>query len=182
MKSLESIFERVIGGLYYLACILIGFSMLSVNVEIVYRIISGKGQLWVVEISEYILLLITFMGAAWVLKKDAHVKMDVLTSRLEPKTRVIVNMVTSIIAAFFILVIVWYGIQVVRTDIIRGMTYYKAIGFPRAPIILFIPLGSLLLFIQLVRRTRGYWRDWKASRFERQKAEELALKRAFEEF
>ncbi len=182
MRASGAIFDRFIGFLFYMACILIGFSMLSVDVEIIYRVISGKAQLWVIEVSEYILLLMTFMGAAWVLKKDAHVKMDVLINRLEPKTQAILNMVTSIIGAVFILAIVWYGVQVVWTDFVKGTTYYKAVGFPRAPIILFIPLGSLLLFIQLIRRTRGYWREWRASRFERQKAEELALKRAFEEF
>lgn len=174
-----TIFDRVIGALFYLACILLAFSMLSVNVEIFYRFFVGKAQLWVVEVSEYILLIMTFLGAAWVLKKDGHVRMDVLVNRLEPRAQLTLNIITSAVGAIFCLVIVWYGTDVTWDNYQRGTTFYKAVGFPKAPIMAAIPIGSFLLFIQFLRRTRGYLMKWKAPQYKEDEA--IALQKLTEQ-
>ena len=174
-----TIFDRVIGALFWLACILIAFSMLSVNIEILYRFFTGQAQLWVIEVSEYILLMMTFLGAAWVLKKDGHVRIDVLINRLEPRTQTILNIVTSVVGAIFCLIIVWYGTDVTWENFQKGTTFYKAVGFPKAPIMAAIPIGSFLLFIQFLRRTRGYLMEWKAPQYKEDEA--IALQKLIEQ-
>lgn len=172
MRLLEkgiAIFDRVIGILAFLACILVVYVMLSVDVEITMRFFTGRAQLWVVEVCEYLLLLITFLGAAWVLKREGHVKMDIVLTRLEPRTQTILNIVTSIIGAIVCLVIVWYGAAVTWENYQKGTVFYKAVGFPKAPIMGIIPIGCFLLFIQFVRRTRGYLENWRELRGQEQR-------------
>lgn len=168
MRLKGFIFDHVIGALFYLACILIAFSMLSVDIEIIYRLLSGQAQLWVIEVSEYILLIVTFLGATWVLKNEGHVIMDVLTNQLKPRSRTILNAITSILCAVICGVIVWYGTEVAVENFQKGTIFYKAIAFPRAPIISVIPLGSFLLLIQFIRRALSCFSDWTTLREKKQ--------------
>ena len=155
-------FDRIIGILAFLAGVLLAYAMLSVDIEIITRFFTGRAQLWVVEVCEYILLLVTFLGATWVLKREEHVVMDVVVSRLEPRTQTILNIITSIIGAIVCLTIFWYGAGVTWENYQKGIVFYKAVGFPKAPIMAVIPIGCLLLSIQFLKRSSGYWGKWRA--------------------
>ncbi|GAH24314.1 unnamed protein product, partial [marine sediment metagenome] len=67
--------------------------------EITARNLFNYSIRWVLEISEVSLLFITFMGAAWLLRREGHVSLDLLVPRLKPKTQTIINVTTSIVGA-----------------------------------------------------------------------------------
>lgn len=159
------IFNRVISAGIILAGVLLVFVMLSVNAEVVMRYFMKTPLVWVVEVSETLLLFITFLGAAWVLKKEGHVKMDIVLNRLKPRAQVVVNVTTSILSIIAVLLFVWYGTQVTWDHYQRGLYQPTLLQIPNAAVLFIIPLGSLLLLIQLLRRTYGYlggWRQGKA--------------------
>jgi TRAP-type C4-dicarboxylate transport system permease small subunit len=135
--------------------------MLLIAGEITQRILTGRPQIWVVELSEYSLLLMTCMSATWILKKGGHVRMDWLAGKLQPRARVIVDIVTSVMAAISCLVLVWYGSTVTLETFQKGINYFKAVGFPRGPIIIFIPIGCFLMFIQFIRNIYNYVAEMK---------------------
>jgi len=119
--------------------------------------------IWMFETTKFALVWITFLGTAWLLKREGHVKMELLLSRLNPRTRGLINSITSIIAAISCLVVVWYSAM-------QTWEYYE-IGYTTrttwrplmAPVMVIIPVGSLLLFIQFLRRAYGNLGDWRAS-------------------
>ena len=85
MKALQGflkVWDRLIDGLMVLAGILFWVQMLIVNIEVFSRYFLTPTT-WVAEISSILVLWIPFMVAAWVLRKDAHVRMDLLLQRLE---------------------------------------------------------------------------------------------------
>jgi hypothetical protein len=65
-------FDRILDFFFVLAGILLAFSALSVAMAIVSRYFFNRPWGWVVEISEYILLYITFLVSARVLKKSVR--------------------------------------------------------------------------------------------------------------
>lgn len=103
-----TIFNRIISAAIVLAGVLLVFVMLSVNAEVVMRYFMRTPLVWVVEVSETLLLFITFLGAAWVLKNEGHVKMDIVLNRLKPRAQVVVNVTTSILSIIAVLLFVWY--------------------------------------------------------------------------
>lgn len=148
-------FDRLLGFLFYLACILLAGAMLIVALQVVYRQLYG-GLPWIIEIGEYILLQITFLSAAWVLRQEGHVSIDILSARLRPRVKAILNIITSTIALALCLVLVWYGSTVTLKNFQMGTPFYKEIGLPRAPIMAIIPVGFFLLSVQFARRIYGY--------------------------
>ncbi|MFH1756842.1 MAG: TRAP transporter small permease [Pseudomonadota bacterium] len=161
MDKLSRIFDRVIRAGIILAAVLLILVMFSVNAEIFTRYITGHSLIWVVEISEISLLFITFLGVAWVLKKGGHVSVDILVNRLAPRTRAMFNAATSIVGAFAVLPLIWYGAQVTWTHYQKSLYEATALEIPNVAILFIIPLGSIFLFIQLLKKMYGYVREWQ---------------------
>lgn len=66
-------FVRALGGMAAVSAFSILFIMFSICVEVAMRQVFNKPLMWTVEISEYLQVYITFLGAAWVLKNDSAV-------------------------------------------------------------------------------------------------------------
>jgi C4-dicarboxylate transporter DctQ subunit len=96
----ERFFDVTLSGLAGLSGILLVYVMLSVTLDVIMRYFLNKPQFWVGELSEYALLYITFTGTAWVLKRDSHVKIDILYAFLKQRQINILGLVSSIIGIF----------------------------------------------------------------------------------
>ena len=153
------IYERTIDIAAFLAGVLLIFLMLSVTLEVTLRYFWGRPTSWVVEIAGYILLFITFLVAAWVLKREGHVKMDLVLSLFSMKTQSLVNAITSLISALICLVLTWVGAKAALYFI--GYQTPTVLMLPKSMIISIIFIGSFLLFIQFLRRAYGYLGSWR---------------------
>ena len=156
MRSLGRIFDYILAVLAGLVCVIIAYDMVSVDIEIMSRFFLDRPHLWVVEVCEYSLLIITFLGATWVLKQDKHVRMDIVLVRLNDKAQNILNAATCIMGAIICLIITWYGANITWENFIKGTTFLKAVGFPKAPIMSVIPIGCFLLSLQFIRMSYGH--------------------------
>ena len=130
--------------------------MLCVSADVILRSVLNRPITWVNEGTEYSLLYITFLGAAWLLKKEGHVRVDIVLNRLEPRTRGILNVVTSVILAVVCFLLVWYGTQSTLDNFQRGILSVRYYELPKFAFLAVIPLGSLLLFIESLKKTCGF--------------------------
>jgi C4-dicarboxylate transporter DctQ subunit len=167
----NAVFDRVLDSTNILASILLVFIMLSVCIEVVSRYFFGSPTVWVVEISEMSLLYLTFLAAAFVLKRQAHVKIDLLLNRLNPRIQAMLGIVISIIGAICFLFIVWYGAQVTWDNFLRGTYRSTVLEVPNAAVLFIIPLGSLLLVIQFLRDACGHITSWRKLESKEQRLE-----------
>ena len=155
--KMTPIFDRTVGLLALLGCLSLVFIMLIVNAEVVMRYLLNRPILWATQITEYGLLWLTFLGTAWLLRKEGHVKMDIVLSQLNPKTQSVLNIITSIIGAVACLTLAWYGTQITWQYFQEGRRELSILSFALAPIMVIIPIGAFLLFVQFLRRTYGYF-------------------------
>lgn len=161
MKRIESILDRVINWFAGLSTALIAVSCIIVCVEIISRYFFNSPQDWVVETTEYLILWFTFLGAAWVLKMDGHVKIDIVLHGRSQKFRSLISAITSFICAAECFLIFWIGVQVCIDYYQRGIVIPKTLQPPKYPILAVIPLGSFLLFVQFLRITNKHIRLWR---------------------
>ena len=161
IRKVASIFDRIEVFLAIVAGALIVVVLLFILYEVFIRYFLGWATIWTFEISRWALLYITFLGAAWVLKKEGHVKIDLLVNHLNPRIQALLGIASSIMGLFICWVLVWYGVQVTHGQFQRGIYEATALGTPTGVIILAIPIGGFLLFIQFLRRGYGYLRRWK---------------------
>jgi len=158
-------FDRVLNYLAGAGATLIFGMMLIVSLEVVMRYILHRPQIWVVEVGEYILVWLTFLGAAWILRDEGHVKVDILYDRVSPKLQALFGIVSSLLGMFVCLIFFLYGSRVVW-DMFKSweLDPRSQIGMPKGPLLIIIPLCSLPLFIQFAKRGHRSIGDWKAMR------------------
>ncbi len=158
ITKVTAFFDRTIGLLAFLARIIVCLMMLGVTTEVITRYFLHRPITGVIEVTEVMILWIVFLGAAWLLREDGHVRMEIVVSRLKPAVQTSLNIITSIISAIICLILVRYGAEVTMKVLQDGTRQEGLIGIPTSIVIIIIPLGSLLLFIQYVRRAYGYWK------------------------
>ena len=107
LTKLTVIFDRTLDAMAILAGILLAFAVLSVSVAVATRYFLGYPIGWVIEISAYILLYITFLVAAWVLREEGHVTIDIVIEWLMPRTQSLINIITSTISAMVCFILTW---------------------------------------------------------------------------
>jgi TRAP-type C4-dicarboxylate transport system permease small subunit len=164
ISKLGRVFDSAIGIMARLSDVILMFLMLSVCADVILRYFFNRPQAWIVEISEYLLLYITFLGAAWVLKNEGHVIIDILVARVTPRPRAALGIISSVIGTFVCLVVFWFG-TVETLDIFkRGVPNPSVLEFPKAPLVAIIPFGSFFFMIQFIRRTFGFMRSFRDSR------------------
>ena len=158
------VFDYILGSLTYLAAAILTFIMLAVCWDVIARAVANAPLKWVLEFSEYSLLYITLLCTAWVLKNERHVIVDIGLNQLNPKTRALFNVATSILCAIICLFLTWYGWDVSWEHLQQGYYQPTVIQPPDFPIFIIIPIGSFLLTIQFLRRAYKHLGDWRVSR------------------
>jgi TRAP-type C4-dicarboxylate transport system permease small subunit len=143
------------------AIMLIGLTFI-VGADITLRYLFNKPLGWVKEVSEYTLVGLGFLVAAWILKDDAHVKMDLVLNKVGSRTQTMMNIITSGISTIVVLITTWFTLRVI-VDFYRTKLVAPTVLEPPKWILLTpIFVGCFLLAIQFIRRTYGFIGKWKS--------------------
>lgn len=161
LKQIVRIADAVTDLLSIAAAVLLVFMTLAVTYEVIVRYFLSSPTTWVIEVSEICILFITFLGMAWLLKEDGHVRVDFVLIQLKVRTQALMNIVTSILGAAVALALFWYGARVSWDVYVRNYNQVAVLTIPYVYIISVIPLGSFMLFIQFLKRANGYLKTWR---------------------
>lgn len=146
------VFDLVINAGAALAAILLIAIMLATTIKVVFRYGLHEGLLGIDQISGTMLLYITFFGAAWVLRREEHVTIDLLVGSLQPQTQRGLRVLCSLLGAVICFCLVAFGTTEVVTSLQKGIRIPAEIEIPRAINLVVIPLGCLFLGLQFLRR------------------------------
>jgi len=145
----------------HVAGTLIIIAVLLVIADIVASKFLNQPIIWVTEVGGYGLVYITFLGTAYVLKNKGHVRIDLVLSRLHPRTQDLVNAVTSIWGAVVCLVTGWYAVLGTWHFFKWSYISPSVLELPLTPVVAVIPVGCFLLSIQFMRDTYSHFRKWR---------------------
>jgi TRAP-type C4-dicarboxylate transport system permease small subunit len=115
-----------------------------------------------VEVTEYAMLYITFLGASWLLREEGHVRVDILILLLKPESQALLSSLTSILGVIVCSVLVFYGAWSTWLHYQKELYTFTAMELLKWPFLIIIPFGSLLLLIQFVRSAYVYWEKFKS--------------------
>ena len=145
-------FDRLLDFFAVLAGIVAAFITVAVCAGIITRFMFNRPMAWVIEISEYSLLYIAFLSAAWVMKNNKHVSVDLVYHSFSPKNKVISDLFTSILGGLVFLIVTYFGFKVTRNQYITKYFTPTFLEAPKFIVTLIIPVGSFLLLIQIIRK------------------------------
>jgi C4-dicarboxylate transporter DctQ subunit len=150
-KMRKNAFDFIIEGLTYLAGIIILAITFAVTVSALVRYLGFRAPIWTLQYTEYGLLWFTFLGAAWLLREEGHIRIDTVISRLYAPSRRKVEIIDDILGFIVSIAIFCFGTLHTVDLYQRGIMEVKGVIVPKFLFFLIIPLGGLALSIQFVR-------------------------------
>jgi len=154
LRTADRLFDRVIVVCAWIAGGLMMLALAAVCVDVLMRYFFNRPLPWVLQLSEYVLLYIPFLAAAYVLREESHIRIDILLNRLSRRKRHGVNAVTSLMACGVLLVLSYYGTYITVDYFQRKVPTIKYLKMPEFLVIAVIPLGLFLFALQFLRRAR----------------------------
>ena len=107
-------------------------------------------NLWL-ELQWYLFAAVFLLGAAWTLRADAHVRVDVLYGRLSEKGRAWIDLVGALLMLIpFCVLMLWASGSYVAASWRVWEQSPDPGGLPRFPVKVLIPVGFALLLVQSV--------------------------------
>jgi TRAP-type C4-dicarboxylate transport system permease small subunit len=151
MKSSKGKFVKGVECAYAIGAVIAGVLLfwiaLSVSIDVFARYIFRNPIIWTRQSVDYSIVIATFLGSPWVLRRGGHVIVDIVTAHLKPKARLIAKLCASILGAFVCLTFACVGTKVTWEHFIRGIMDVEAIYVPKFPFLAIITVGFLLMFL-----------------------------------
>lgn len=148
MKSWLSVIDKMSEWSGKIFSFLALISTILITAEVIMRYAFNSPTIWSLELTIFMCGTMYLMGGAFAHLYDAHIKVDALYMRWTRRVKAIVDLVTSPIFFISVGMLVWIGAQWT----IESYVGHETSGEMWSPIIwpmrLFVPLGSLLLFLQ----------------------------------
>jgi len=147
-KAIDAINKWIGTVLGYLA-VLMAF---LITYEVVARYIFNAPTIWSMEINQYLFCAVSLLGGGYCLLTEGHVRVDLFYPKFKPKTQAIVEMVTYPLALAFCAILVFMGGSEFWHELVTKNTSGTVLDFPMWPVWLTVPLGGLLLGLQILAR------------------------------
>jgi len=145
-------YRRLLQGLAAASALLLGATALAVSADVVVRNLGLGTAPWILEVSEYVLPLATFLTAPWLLLRGEHVRLDVLLRALPPRAGRALEVSVSALGAAISAVLLVYGVRTAVDSADHGAVVFKSVVFPEWW--LYAPFAACfaLMAIEFVRR------------------------------
>lgn len=142
-----------------------GLCLLSIAILVTYEVVArylfNAPTSWVLEISIYLCIASVFLAGGYVLQKNSHIFVDLVTNILPQRTKLQLSLITSVVAFIYCFVLFWKGGSVaihsyanseVSPTLLRMPTY-----IPRG----LVSLGGLLICLQYLNTFATLWSELK---------------------
>jgi TRAP-type C4-dicarboxylate transport system permease small subunit len=144
--------DIVIDAFALAATLILAALVVCVGLEVVMRYFLGQPTRWVNEFSEYALLWLAFLAGPWVLREEAHVKVEMLTDALSSEWRHKFHVTTSLVGAAICALFCWVSTAYVLEVFGTGEFLFKSVQLPKWAVMAVMPPGLALLALQFLRR------------------------------
>jgi TRAP-type C4-dicarboxylate transport system permease small subunit len=161
-KIMAKAFDRIIVVFFWVAGGLLLFVTVGTCVDVILRYCFNRPIHWMLEITEYAMLYIPFLGAALVLKEEGHIRIDLVITFLSERSRGRLNVFTSFVGGVVMLTYTWFGAQVTLDYLKRGVPSLESLKTPMFLILMIIPIGGFFFSIQFFRQMKGYYKKLKS--------------------
>jgi TRAP-type C4-dicarboxylate transport system permease small subunit len=146
------VLDRVMDLLAGAAGILLILIMLLVTYLVLMRYLLGQPPGWVVEICQYMIFALTFLGAPWLLRKGGHVAVDIVLAGLNQRANSVIGIFTSTVGMLTSFFLAWYGAGSTWQHFTEGIPVIEILRIPKALLLAFIPTSFLLLALEFLRQ------------------------------
>lgn len=133
--------------------LLVIFSSVMVSVifmQVVARRLDSSLS-WSEELARFCFIWLVYIGISYGVKKQKHIKVDVLLTIVNQKWKFILNVISSLLFMIFAVFVIYYGFDI-ATKLLSFGQKSPALQIPMGYIYLAAPIGMGLTLIRLIQR------------------------------
>jgi TRAP-type C4-dicarboxylate transport system permease small subunit len=123
------------------------------------RYILNDSLAWTEEIARYLLMWLTFVGAAIAMRRGTHIAVEVAFTFLPPPAVRVLSFLVDLLVLGFVALLCWFSVSITQRMHIQTMT---VIPWPMSIVYGGIGIGCLLMLWRAGQRFRaGMKRGWR---------------------
>lgn len=150
LRTAARLFERLsLGAAYGGSFLILGITVL-ISINALLRKSFQMSITGSLELVEYSLVWITFLSAAWVLRHDGHVKVDLLIMFLNRTARRSLWHVTNALGGMTTAFLFFYSGSAVWSSYVRGVRLIQQLVLPKWIVLIVIPIGFFMLTLEFL--------------------------------
>lgn len=156
MHAASNRLTGLLDRLFHILALSVGFSVILTVLVVSYGVLAREvlklSDVWVTDVTTYLMGYMTFVGAAPLAWHGRHLKVDVLSHHLGPRARHVLTVISCVIVTCVALVLAWLSGDFWLDAWDSGERSWGMLSLPLWIPYLSLGLGSLLFALaQLVR-------------------------------
>jgi TRAP-type mannitol/chloroaromatic compound transport system permease small subunit len=116
--------------------------------EIGFRYILGAPMVWTGELTQMVFGVYAVLSGGYILAHGGHVNVDLIYSRFSPRTKAIIDILTSVLFFLFVGALVYFGSSLAYESMEFWERSQSAWNPPIWPVKLMIPVSAVLILLQ----------------------------------
>lgn len=140
--------EKLTGWTGRIVSLLALAMMLVLVQETVSRYVFGSPTVWSTEMVTFLYGYYIMLGGAYLLRQNAHVRMDLVHGRLSLRNKALLDATFSFLFFLFCGNILWIGAERALESVMVRELSTTAWGPPLYPIRVIVPIGAFLFLLQ----------------------------------
>jgi TRAP-type C4-dicarboxylate transport system permease small subunit len=143
IESTNRLLGHHLGWIILIISVLIGY-------DTIMRYFFKHPNEWVQEAALYGFGIFALLGSGYVQLCKSHIRTDVLSARLSPRTQTFLNIFYFIPAVVFVIALLVAGWDIFSMAVTQNQKRAGTLAWPLWPYLWTIPLGAILILFQLV--------------------------------
>lgn len=153
LKYLDEHFEES------LVVLMMAAMSVIIGLQIFMRYVMGASLSWSEELSRYLFIWATYLGVAYGVRKDAHIRVSMVTDMMSPRNAAYIRILTHVIFGAFAVFVMYQGWIMVEKTFRFGQKS-ASLGIPMG----FVYLAPLTGFaFTILRLVQAIWLDLRAA-------------------
>lgn len=123
-------------------------SGLTVCADVLMRYFFARPIMGAIELTEYGLVYITFLGAAWAVPRGAHIDIDAFVQKMPESVQKVCALVSNVVAFGVAAALTVFGGWTTWTAYTRALFKPTTLEIPTWIVLIAVPIGGLLLALR----------------------------------
>ncbi|WP_312812539.1 TRAP transporter small permease [Sedimentibacter sp.] len=151
MHVLDKISNGINKIMEYITIIMLAGIVVSLFAQVIFRFVFHTGLTWSEELSRYLHMWITFLGASIIFKEGKHLNLTFFIDILPTRFRKLIDIFNQLFLIFFLVLIIYHGIpliNIVKTQLTPAMEISTAWVYAS------LPIGAFFMLVQVIFRLK----------------------------
>ena len=155
MRRLARVYDAAVVASAVVAGALIVLIFAAIFIDVTVHALGLQPPIWAASAVEYAMLYLTMLAAPWLVRKKAHIVIDVVRDQVSEAAQRSLEYIVYVIAIVACLIFTYYGAELTVATYQRGELDIRSFDVPRWLLYAPMPVGFLLLGIEFARLLFG---------------------------